>query len=142
VHAAGGTCARGRSGGAKQNTSVLAIGRAPRPVPSTSRMTPPTPVPAPPNGSIADGRLCVSTLMHTESTSSNLMMPALSTNTLTQKSRSSVRVTWAIVDCSRFSITLPSKRTLPVSVLCLQCSDQVCARVSSSMRVGARPRRW
>ena len=38
----------GVSGGAKQNTSVLQIGLAPRPVPSGSRITPPTPVFAPP----------------------------------------------------------------------------------------------
>ena len=38
----------GVSGGAKQNTSVLQIGLAPRPVPSGSRMTPPRPVFAPP----------------------------------------------------------------------------------------------
>ena len=44
-----------RAGGAKQNTSVLHTGRAPRPVPSTSRMTPPRPVLAPPYGSMAEG---------------------------------------------------------------------------------------
>ena len=38
----------GVSGGAKQNTSVLQIGLAPRPVPSGSRITPPMPVLAPP----------------------------------------------------------------------------------------------
>jgi len=31
-----------------KNASVFAIGRAPRPAPSTSRITPPMPVPAPP----------------------------------------------------------------------------------------------
>ena len=39
------------SGGAKQNTSVLQIGFAPIPVPMMSRITPPTPVFAPPYGS-------------------------------------------------------------------------------------------
>ncbi len=43
------------SGGAKQNTSVLQIGFAPSPVPMMSRITPPTPVFAPPYGSSADG---------------------------------------------------------------------------------------
>ena len=38
----------GVSGGAKQKTSVLQIGLAPRPVPSGSRITPPMPVLAPP----------------------------------------------------------------------------------------------
>ena len=37
-----------RSGGATQKTSVLQIGLAPRPVPSASRITPPSPVLAPP----------------------------------------------------------------------------------------------
>ena len=35
-------------GGPKQNTSVLAIGRAPKPVPKMSRFTPTIPVMAPP----------------------------------------------------------------------------------------------
>ena len=43
-----GSSALGRSGGPTKKQSVLAIGRAPRPAPSTSRMTPPMPVPAPP----------------------------------------------------------------------------------------------
>ena len=46
--------------GPKHSTSVLAIGLAE--TPSTSRITPPTPVLAPPNGSMAEGWLCVSTL--------------------------------------------------------------------------------
>ena len=44
----GGSDSGGVSGGAKQKTSVLQIGLAPRPVPSGSRMTPPRPVLAPP----------------------------------------------------------------------------------------------
>ena len=44
----GGSVSGGVSGGAKQKTSVLQIGLAPRPVPSGSRMTPPRPVLAPP----------------------------------------------------------------------------------------------
>src|SRR2546423_14931452 len=61
----GGSSSGGVSGGAKQNTSVLQIGLAPRPVPSGSRMTPPMPVLAPPYGSMAEGRVCVSTFKQT-----------------------------------------------------------------------------
>jgi phosphoribosylformylglycinamidine synthase len=45
------------SGGPKQKTSVLAMGRAPSPVPRMSRLTPTIPVIAPPNGSKALGEL-------------------------------------------------------------------------------------
>ncbi len=57
---------------------MLAIGRALTPI--TSRITPPTPVFAPPNGSSAEGWLWVSTLNARSKRSSNAMMPALSTN--------------------------------------------------------------
>ena len=58
-----GACRRGRRRrrcrrGPKQRMSVTAIGLWPAPI--TSRMTPPTPVLAPPNGSTADGWLWVS----------------------------------------------------------------------------------
>jgi hypothetical protein len=53
------------------------MGRAETPM--TSRTTPPTPVLAPPNGSSADGWLCVSTLKAKSYASSKAMMPALST---------------------------------------------------------------
>ena len=43
-------------------------------------MTPPTPVLAPPNGSTADGWLCVSALRATVVPSLNDTMPALPTN--------------------------------------------------------------
>ena len=43
-------------------------------------MTPPTPVLAPPNGSIADGWLCVSALRATVVPSTKVTMPALPTN--------------------------------------------------------------
>ncbi len=55
-----GSGRRRESGGPKHKTSVMAIGRWA--APSTSRITPPTPVLAPPNGSIADGWLWVSAL--------------------------------------------------------------------------------
>src|SRR5947209_20418722 len=82
----GGNDSGGVSGGAKQKTSVLQIGRAPSPVPSGSRMTPPSPVLAPPYGSIADGWLCVSTLKQTLKRSSKRTTPALSSKTLTHQS--------------------------------------------------------
>jgi len=44
-------------------------------------MHPPTPVAAPPYGSMADGRLCVSTLKATPYSSSKAITPALSLNT-------------------------------------------------------------
>ena len=69
------------SSGATQKTSVAAMGLAPRPVPMMSRMQPPMPVAAPPYGSIALGRLCVSHLKHTAWWSSKAMTPELSTNT-------------------------------------------------------------
>src|SRR5918993_4118589 len=67
-----------RSCGQKQKTSVFAIGFAE--TPRISRITPPTPVLAPPNGSTADGWLCVSALNDISNSSSKSMMPALSTN--------------------------------------------------------------
>ena len=68
----------GRSGGPKQRMSVTAIGRWAAPI--TSRMTPPTPVLAPPNGSTADGWLWVSALSASVVPSANDTMPALPTN--------------------------------------------------------------
>ena len=81
--AAGAACRRGRrpatvSAGPKQRMSVTAIGRCP--IPMTSRMTPPTPVFAPPNGSTADGWLCVSAFSARDTPSTNETMPALPTN--------------------------------------------------------------
>ncbi len=104
----GGSDSYGVSGGAKQKTSVLQTGRAPSPVPSGSRITPPKPVFAPPYGSRADGWLCVSTLKQTQFLSSNLTTPALSLKTLTHQSslpsRSRmVRVAAKIVSLSRLS---------------------------------------
>src|SRR5262249_37149316 len=77
----GGSPSSHGPGLAMQNTSVLAMGRAPSPVPMTSRMHPPIPVAAPPYGSIADGWLCVSTFTPTAVLSSNALTPALSLNT-------------------------------------------------------------
>ena len=57
---------------------MTATGRWAAPI--TSRMTPPTPVLAPPNGSTADGWLWVSALRATVVPSLNDTMPALPTN--------------------------------------------------------------
>src|SRR5205807_209421 len=128
----------------------------------------------PPYGSIADGWLCVSTLMHTACFSSNAMTPELSLNTLSVQSTPSAinsNVAAATVRFSKLSITTdPSASTvcpgrprhsigskcdgsaecltpsaeclytiLLLSVLCTQCSLQVCAKVSSSISRGSRP---
>ena len=106
-----------------------------------SRITPPMPVPAPPYGSMALGWLCVSTLKHTSQPASKAMMPALSWKTLTHQALSSASVALLMVCFRRLSITSPSKSMTPVNVLCLQCSLQVCASVSSSHTVGSRSRR-
>jgi hypothetical protein len=68
----------GRSAGPKQSTSVTAMGRWA--MPNTSRMTPPTPVLAPPNGSTADGWLWVSALTASVVPAVNSTTPALPTN--------------------------------------------------------------
>ncbi len=95
------------SGDATQKTSVLQIGLAPSPVPSASRITPPSPVLAPPYGSIAEGWLCVSTLKQTSCSSSNRTTPALSLKTLTSQSQASSWVERKIVCLSKLSIVRP-----------------------------------
>src|SRR6185369_3640413 len=107
------------------------------------------PVNAPPYGSRADGELWVSTLNTRECSSLNLMTPALSLNTERQKSLSPMRSRTSLVvrwmnDLNRdlISCLLPfssSYCTVPAKILCLQCSDQVCARHSSSTSVGFAP---
>src|SRR5262249_61166421 len=82
----GGSVSGGVSGGAKQKTSVLQIGFAPRPVPRGSRMTPPRPVFAPPYGSMAEGWLGVSTLNQAWWPSLKRTTPGVSCKTLTDKS--------------------------------------------------------
>ena len=71
-----GQALRRVSNGPKQRISVQAIGCAE--TPNTSRITPPTPVFAPPNGSMAEGWLCVSTLKAISCVSVKRIMPALS----------------------------------------------------------------
>ncbi len=97
-----GSCSIGQSGDAKQNTSVFAIGFAPSPQPIMSRMQPPTPVAAPPYGSMAEGWLCVSTLKAIPYSSSNSMMPALSLKTEMHHGLFSLRVAAAMVSSRRF----------------------------------------
>ena len=80
-----------------------------------SRMQPPMPVAAPPYGSIALGRLCVSHLKHTACSSSKATTPELSTNTDRHQSMPpamSSCVLAATVDLSRFfTSTVPSAET-------------------------------
>src|SRR3989338_9785209 len=81
------------------------------------------------------------------------MMPALSLNTDTHHGLSSSFVTFIIVFFNKLFILLfPSSLVscllslvsslysmIPLNVLCAQCSDHVCAMVSSSQSVGLRP---
>jgi hypothetical protein len=64
---------------------VLAIGFAPFPKPIQSLFTPVIPVREPPNGSRAEGVLCVSTLWQTTQFLLKLIPPALSENNDIQK---------------------------------------------------------
>ena len=80
-------------GGPKQKTSVLAIGRAPSPVPRISRLTPTIPVIAPPYGSSADGELCVSAFIQTDQSSFQAITPELSWNTERSQS-TSLAMSW------------------------------------------------
>ena len=121
---------------------MTAIGRWA--MPSTSRITPPTPVFAPPNGSTADGWLWVSAFRAIvtglpRASSRKPTMPALPTN--------ADRTNGAAIDSvhSR-SMPISDDRSTPSSVvrcarnvLCAQCSLHVCASVSSSTSVGSRP---
>ena len=112
--------------------------------PSTSRITPPTPVLAPPNGSTADGWLCVSALRATVVPSTKATMPALPTNA----DRTNGAATRSVASRSRSRS--PGRRSPVVvvisarNVLWAQCSLHVWARVSSSTSVGSRPaaRKW
>ena len=107
--------------------------------PSTSRITPPTPVLAPPNGSTADGWLCVSALRAIVVPSTNDTMPALPTN--------ADRTNGRVDGVGRGAQLIEQRRELdPVrcatparNVLCAQCSLHVWAIVSSSTSVGSRP---
>ena len=67
---------------------MFAIGLAPRPVPTMSRLTPTMPVIAPPNGSRALGELWVSALMQRLQSSFHAITPELSWNMLSSQSTS------------------------------------------------------
>ena len=134
-----------QSGGPKQNTSVLAIGRAPRPVPRMSRFTPTMPVMAPPYGSRAEGELWVSAFIQIDQSSFQAITPELS-----WKTESSQSTSFAISWVGFMMWVLNSESTIVSSfvsvsiwcillakILCLQCSLHVCAKHSSSTSVGA-----
>jgi hypothetical protein len=78
-------------------------------------------------------------LKHRSKPRSKATIPALSWNTLTHHGFASSSVAALIVRASRLSIRSPRNSTIPPKVLCLQCSLQVCAMVSSSAIVGSRP---
>ena len=112
------------------------------PQPRMSRFTPKMPVSAPPYGSSADGELCVSTFIAAFQPGTNSNMPALSENT-----ESSHFFFLASLLVAPFMYVLKIESTtfffLPIvsvifalNILCLQCSDHVCARTSSSTSVG------
>ena len=140
----GGNTPRGRvsgsvSAGPKHKIFVHAMGRCAAPM--MSRITPPTPVLAPPNGSTALGWLCVSHFNASVRPGVNEMMPALPTNAL----RTIGELICSVVSRNEL---MSDFRTLPVvvvmdarNVLCEQCSLQVWAIVSSSTSVGKRPMR-
>jgi hypothetical protein len=133
-----GTSASGVSGGPKHKMSVTAIGRWA--MPSTSRITPPTPVLAPPNGSTADGWLWVSALSASRDVRRGTRRCRRCRRRPTDERGG---------DRSRCTAQHGEQRrpVLPVvvgeparNVLWAQCSLQVWANVSSSTSVGARPR--
>ena len=124
---------------------MLAIGRAPNPVPRISRLTPTIPVIAPPYGSSADGELCVSAFIQMDQSSFQAMTPELSWKTERSQSTSFA------MSCVGFMMCVLNNESMVVSsfvsvstwcillakILCLQCSLHVCARHSNSTSVGA-----
>ena len=125
------------SGGPKHKTSVIAIGRWA--APSTSRITPPTPVLAPPNGSTADGWLWVSALSAIVVPGRYETMPALPTNADRTNGASMVSVHRRSTVSSGGRSSPVSVTSVALNVLWEQCSLQVWAIVSSSTSVGSRP---
>jgi len=116
------------SGSAKQYPYLFTIGFAPSPKPIVSRFTPTIPVIAPPNGSRAEGLLCVSALSVTTQLSSNIIPPELSLNTETQKSLSPLVLRISLVARWMRPLYRPSGKSLSrdaAKIVCLQCSDQV-----------------
>ena len=125
---------------------MLKMGFAPRPVPMMSLFTPTIPVIAPPYGSRADGELCVSTLKHSRVLLSKAITPALSWNTERRnRLRRPILAVVARMYVEKSDLTsrsLPSslQRMTALKILCLQCSDQVWAIISSSTSVAAAGR--
>ena len=87
----------------------MAIGRWPAPM--TSRMTPPTPVFAPPKGSIADGWLCVSAFTAIVVPARSMTMPALPTNALRTNGASIASVAFAEL-AEKWRNRLPPSRSI------------------------------
>jgi hypothetical protein len=117
--------------------SVTAIGWCAAPI--TSRITPPTPVLAPPNGSTALGWLWVSAFSASVRSGVNCTMPALPTKALTTHGAAIVSVAWRSCFSSGATV-VPSPSTMSArKVVWAQCSLHVWASVSSSASVGSRP---
>ena len=94
---------------------------------------------APPNGSKADGVLCVSTLWQIIQSLLNSIPPALSVKRETQKLSFLNWIIFSVAPLIYF-LNIPSwiSSILAEKILCLQCSDHVCANVSISTSVGLR----
>jgi len=95
-------------------------------------------VAAPPNGSTADGWLCVSTLTAIPWPRASSTIPALSlSDEITQGATETDPMN---AESGSSTSTSPRGSTiLPLNVLCLQCSDHSCAIVRSSASLGSRP---
>ena len=110
-----------------------------------SLFTPTMPVMAPPKGSSALGELWVSALIQRLHSSFHAITPELSWNMLRSQSTSFwiSRVGCMMWVLNRESTTESSPVSLSTwcilaaNILCEQCSDQVCAKHSSSASVGA-----
>ena len=118
---------------------MFAIGFAPLPNPRQSLLTPTMPVIAPPKGSNAEGVLCVSTLWHTIQSLLNSIPPALSVKREIQKLSFLSFIIFSVAPLIYF-LNIPSliSSISAENILCLQCSDQVCAIVSISTSEGFR----
>ena len=139
-----GSCVGGRGrSGPKQRMSVTAIGRCAAPI--TSRITPPTPVLAPPNGSIAEGWLCVSALTASVRAGGERHDAGVADERAAHERR--VDRVGGVAQLAQQRRRRACRRSVVTSarkVLCAQCSLHVWASVSSSTSVGSRPaaRKW
>ncbi len=104
-----------------------------------SRITPPTPVFAPPNGSIAEGWLWVSAFSASVRPGWNETIPALPSNA-ERTNGAAIRSVVSRRRRSRGVRVSPVGRVIRArNVLWAQCSLQVWAIISSSTSVGSRP---